>query len=361
MSNKLNKKMKNLLTFLGMLAFLGLSQVVNAQQKFNVQNGAKTEFYNDIETAIEQAQAGDTVYLPAGLIQLQNDLVIDKRLSLVGVGWDINTLQTTFPTEINKIITFTENANGSLLTGCKINGNIYLGNSSAVQDIKLIRNQIIGAVCYIYIYAGSSNISIRENYIYLRTGNQQFNISANPASTSNLPHNCFIENNIFSCGGTALILSIKNSYVINNVFDASFGLNDNSYNIKTNYTIVQNNYIRNTITYFPSLYAGENNIFNNNAFGNDVTFPGGSNTGVDNLMNQAFDDTFESGTYHVKATSLCKNAGTDGTDIGIYGGVFPYKDGSIPFNPHIRPNSIATQTDSEGKLQINITITAQER
>ena len=64
--------------------------------------------------------------------------------------------------------------------------------------------------------------------------------------------------------------------------------------------------------------------------------------------------------YHLQATSLGKNGGIDGTDIGIYGGLFPWKDGSVPSNPHITVKNIATKTDNMGKLNVNVTVTAQD-
>ncbi|MCL2312539.1 MAG: hypothetical protein FWC41_08670 [Firmicutes bacterium] len=311
---------------------------------FNVQNGTRTEFYNSLDTAMQYAVAGDTIYLPAGLIQLENDLVIDKKLALVGVGWDINALQTSFLTEINRRITFTENANGSLLTGCRINNQIILGDNSAVQNIKLIRNNLRStSFISIDIYSGSSNIFIRENNI---SGSFRIDMST---LTANLPHTIFIENNIIF-SPTIYISNIKNSFILNNVFNSSY-----TTSIGIGNCIVQNNYIRNLAN------LGANNVFNNNAFTDNLTFPNGTNVGANNLVNQDFNDTFESGTYQIKETSPCKNAGADGTDIGIYGGTIPYKDGSIPFNPNIRANSISSQADNEGKLRIDITVTAQDR
>jgi len=51
--------------------------------------------------------------------------------------------------------------------------------------------------------------------------------------------------------------------------------------------------------------------------------------------------------------------GTDATQVGIYGGAFPYKEGAVPLNPHIQSKNIATSTDANGDLQIQIQVKAQ--
>ena len=63
----------------------------------------------------------------------------------------------------------------------------------------------------------------------------------------------------------------------------------------------------------------------------------------------------------IREDSPCKNAGTDGTDIGIFGCPAPYKDGAVPFNPHINKALISGQTDKDGKLKVDIQVSAQTR
>jgi len=51
--------------------------------------------------------------------------------------------------------------------------------------------------------------------------------------------------------------------------------------------------------------------------------------------------------------------GTDGTQVGIYGGSQPFKEKGTPSNPQVTKKNIGTQTDADGNLQINMTIEAQ--
>lgn len=62
--------------------------------------------------------------------------------------------------------------------------------------------------------------------------------------------------------------------------------------------------------------------------------------------------------YHLKSPTTY--LGTDGTEVGIYGGTFPYKEGSVPRNPHIQLKNIASKTDDNGSLQIEIQVEAQD-
>jgi len=104
----------------------------------------------------------------------------------------------------------------------------------------------------------------------------------------------------------------------------------------------------------------------------NVTFPYQStgSIGINNIVNQTQSTIFvnQSGNsfsydddYHLQSTCPGKNAGRDGTDIGIYGGASPWKEGSIPFNPHIQTLNISPVTNSSGNLNVNIQVEAQPR
>jgi len=110
------------------------------------------------------------------------------------------------------------------------------------------------------------------------------------------------------------------------------------------------------------------NSFKNNLFFRTTNL-GSSNFGIGNLVNQPQSSVFINQTgntfdyahdYHINPDSPAKNTGTDGTDIGIYGGPFPWKEGSVPFNPHIQSLIIDSKTDKDGNLNVKIKVQAQE-
>ena len=121
---------------------------------------------------------------------------------------------------------------------------------------------------------------------------------------------------------------------------------------------------------WPSTFSG--NTFNNNIFCFTFTFPAGNvNQGnAYNKINIPQDSIFKNQTgttfsytqnYHLRTTSIGKNAGTDGNDIGIYGTAYPYKEGAVPANPHVQSKSIGAQTNPNGKLTVKVKVAAQDR
>ena len=109
------------------------------------------------------------------------------------------------------------------------------------------------------------------------------------------------------------------------------------------------NYIYNNII-VPNTISLGNNYSNLNYIGIQQSNIFISQTG------NAFDYTHN---YHLQNPS--QYLGTDGTQVGIYGGTTPFKEKGAPSNPQITNRNIATQTDVNGNLQISISSKAQDR
>ena len=339
---------------LGVIALTVSGAALNAQQKFNVQNGTKTVFYDSLEIAIRQADSGDTIYLPGAVIPVKNDLIIDKKLAIIGAGCDVDSIGGLQTTEIKRPdgnyanINFRNGSDGSLLTGCIVN-SITFGNMNQynepqqnIQNVTILRNKIYGVV-----KLGISSTANLVKQIILSENIIIMSITGMNAS------NCIINNNLIGPSGY-MIDGLINSRISNNVIATVSNLQGCN--------IENNSFIDGTNDF------GTNCTYNNNAFYHNLTFPIGSNTGSNNLMNQTVTQTFGIGSitynsknYIVRSDSPCKNAGTDGTDIGIFGGPNPYKAGAVPFNPHINKSNISAQTDKNGNLKVNIKVSAQIR
>jgi hypothetical protein len=318
-----------------------------AQQKINVQNGTKTAFYNDLETAVQEAVSGDTIYLPGGPVYLQEDqLIIDKKLAVIGAGWDLDSIGALKPTELRNNsnrdadIRFSVGSDGSLLTGLKLHNITFDNNAS-----QLIANVTIARIYTIYggsikLGAGVNNIFVRESYI----------LGGFDGAGA---RDCWINNN--AIGGTAFG-DFQNSHIYNNVINCYYGVGGNN-------CVYENNFI-----YTGNLSATDC-IFNNNAFTFNITFPHGTNnTGFDNLVSQPYSGNFIGSldwvvpkNLKLKDDSPLKNAGTDGTDIGMYGGNDPYKEGAVPFNPHIDEIVVSSITDKAGNLKVKMQVSSQTK
>lgn len=115
------------------------------------------------------------------------------------------------------------------------------------------------------------------------------------------------------------------------------------------YNVCRDNYYQNNIfASSPSFNnsSGHNNIGNINPNALFTSFSGNSYSPTDN--------------YHLQPNSIGINAGTDGTDIGIYGGPFPWKEGAVPSNPHVQFININGNTNPNGTLPVNINVNAQD-
>ena len=76
-----------------------------------------------------------------------------------------------------------------------------------------------------------------------------------------------------------------------------------------------------------------------------------------NSSNNSFEYT---ANYHLLPTCVGVGAGTDGTDIGIFGTASPYKEGAVPMNPHVIRNMINTSSNNN-TLHIDIQVEAQDK
>jgi len=267
--------------------------------------------FTDLQTAINTASTGDTLYV-AGTGTAYPQVTIDKQLTVIGSGYAPPA--PALPTIISTIYLYSNSA-GSRLIGVNFNSYLYL----YANNLTMERCQLYYISAQV---AGLSNIVLRHNYIYyygMSNPNSALlsnNIihSGGYIQTSN-SNSVVVTNNLFM-GGYYALYEISNALITNNIFWQSTPV----------YTTVTSNIFNNNITY----QTGDNNI------------PFGSNVGTGNLVgvnpqftnvpNNSVNFTYN---YDLAPASAGNDAGTDGTDIGIYGGVAPWPNQSglarIPF------------------------------
>jgi hypothetical protein len=137
-----------------------------------------------------------------------------------------------------------------------------------------------------------------------------------------------IDHNLF-LGGNGRLHILYNVVVSNNIFSRSTGLVFDPSSNGIVYCTFNNN--------LSNLTTIAHTAFFNPAtdFANFVASVGGSNTGSGNIIGQnplftlnANPDAYSTlDNYRLQAASPGKNAGNDGTDIGIYGGSYPFPSG----------------------------------
>lgn len=162
--------------------------------------------------------------------------------------------------------------------------------------------------------------------------------------------------------------TVKNLYVSNSHINQIVGLSSTStgqidHCIVTGYInmpfLFTNSILYNSL---PASATSKNNLFVGNAqVGDGVQDMNNNWTGVANAGVYAVDG--EDGTYATDKTFELKYpnkyVGTDGTQIGLYGGNYAWN--KIPCLPRITESNIDTKTSADGKLKVSIKVQAQTK
>ncbi|MDL2314939.1 right-handed parallel beta-helix repeat-containing protein [Bacteroidales bacterium OttesenSCG-928-C19] len=334
---------RNLLTFATTI-LMGLSSLIAQTIIVQDAEGKNARLYTDLETAVNGANSGDYLYLSGGTYDITstwkgydgkgsyaNYLVIEKLLHFVGAGYqqglDIPVLKGT--------IAFRKSASGSTVTGLLMD-NIYL---DSISNTRISRCKITNNL---HLCGTGSNDVITECDINTVIGAESITSNATIAN-----YLCIISKNIIK-----EISHFENVTISNNIISSYFSSLSN--------VTIKNNIF--THGMFPDYSAKNSEISNNilvGAFSINAT-----NTYTNNFEGYTTSEIFmdyTKGDYHLKETCPGKNAGTDGTDIGIYGTEFPFKDLRVPGIPYFSNKEVAPETGADGKLKVNITVEAQER
>ncbi len=305
--------------------------------------------YNGFVEAQNEASPGDTIYLPGGGFAT-NNITIDKRLIIFGAGHYPDSTTATGKTILNGYINLSENADSIHFEGVDITNSITTTSNHAVNHITIKYCRVQG------------ELNIR--------GDQ-----SNPAL------NLLVINSVVN--GSVELTNAQNAGILNSLFNNN--ISDTNGNLFKNNIFFLNN--RSNYSYLYTLYGNnnilENNIFlrtqdreisgNSNIVRNNITpktdpYWGSTPIESDNYTGVAVEDIFIDQTgnafdythdYHLNSPETY--VGTDGIQVGLYDGLFPYKEGAVPSNPHIYMKNVSAQTDDEGQLQIQVGVEAQTR
>lgn len=323
------------------------AMVVNAQKTVILEHAGTSTAFNGASPFVEAYDAavtGDIIYLPGGAIVPPP--AIDKGIKVYGVGHYPAATSATQGTQLTTSIYLNENADNFYLEGVEIEGNIYINSNQTVDHISIVRCRF--SQFYVYTNTGtlSDNFIIRESVI-------ESSINLSGAMNGTIT-NCILQNGISN--GTKM--SIRNNLFL---YDGSTSSEPVSN--------VDNSTIANCIFCKDDYGIQEKcdvTTFTNNAFRIDPTPIQGNTTIVNSYINNVNLFENQSGIafsydhdYQLTGSYATDYLGDEGTQIGIYGGLFPFKEKSIPTTPHISSQTIAPSTDGEGKLSISITVEAQ--
>ena len=325
--------------------------LLNAQRTVALHSATGVKMFSGINPFVDAynaAENGDTIYLPGGTF---TSSPIDKQLFIYGAGYHPDSTVVTLPTYITSDINPGGNADGLVVEGVVFASGPNINHDVSASNMTFRRCRF------------NENISFNGNATPagLSTGNMFAECLFMKTMELSNAANCLFSNNIF-------IESVNNSK--SNTFKNNIFLrNELCFNQVNNNDISNNVFIFTSNDWLVGGYYGSNgNIFNNNLlvaatpnYGNNPIISN-NYTGVaqaDIFVDQteyAFSYTHN---YHLK--NPASYPGSDGSQVGIYGGMFPFKTASVPSNPHIQSKSIASETNSAGELQIQIRVQAQNK
>lgn len=309
--------------------------------------GRAVKYYyrsDGLQKAYLDAVDGDTIYLPGGTFAPPS--LIEKRLTIYGTGHYPEESAATGKSIINGTINLGAGADNVHIEGVDVTGGIEVANNVSVNYLTVSRSRIGQSInfrgdksnpctgitfdgCVLGSNLFFSNLvnsgvfnSILAGYIYLSEanifGNNIIFYSSNPVYVSS---NNNFNNNIFRVSTNSMLVSSgsEGNYFRYNIIGASSPNYGTGAQATGNYTGVE----------FSSVFASQSGL----SFSYDHDY---------HLINPE--------TY----------TGTDGSQAGIYGGVFPYREGAVPVTPHITSAGISARSDAEGNIQIEISVEAQE-
>ncbi len=291
--------------------------------------------YTSISDAIAAASAGDTIYVHGSGV-VYPAFTVNKQLTLIGPGHKPQKQVAAIVQIAPPNIIFASGSSGSVIMGFYFQSGLTI--DPGVNNLRIQENYSTGTLSV----EGTGHL-IMKNILRSGIGLNNYGVQGNIMVRNNI-----IEQNL--TGAIDATVEFSNNFIY-------------SLNFCTNcaYTVFKNNIIWGT---YPTS-AINMTFLNNIAFLNiNDTLPPPGSLGSGNIIgNPMFVSYPLAGTtfsyshdYHLMSGSPAIGAGTDGTDIGIYGGVTPFDPYGEPPVPQVFEFNIHNPViPSGGNLDIKIT------
>jgi len=276
--------------------------------------------YLDLQIAINEASAGDTIYVEGSAVDYESsvssDYTVDKKLHIIGPGYLLgqndSLLQFREEATIGDYFIFSTGAEGSIIEGLhfddqvrantsniiirnnRIDANAYIGiNSNECTDILYLQNHLTS----LYVYRGGDGV-IKNNIV-----------SGTITNTSDAGSELQIVNNTFTTSSTSDAIKVNGSYVVNNIMAGTI-MNGTSNTLENNFTSAED-----YLTNFVGPEKGDSDS-----------------------------------KWQLLETSKFYAGATDGGQCGAFGGATPYRLSGLPNSvPQIyKIESSGTATESTG-------------
>lgn len=325
---------------LSLLFISMLSQSLWAQQFYTTSitvqyADGQVSYFDTLDEAFMALKAGCVVYIPSGSYELSNTNEIKCQVAIYGAGCRPYGKDTDY-TRIFGHIEFVEGASSSVVMGLRCENTIIIGDK--VKNL-LIKNVDVKHITF----------SSKSNTGCLVTSSVIRDYLTGDGSAPVQVTNCLAGNIIGIKGGEIANCILKPSSSTSSPYYYSL------YSTTTSSSLMRNN-IGLDLDKSTSLFACQETC---TMVGSSpqIPYPTG---GVEALF-EKYDpsDPFDlrKNNYRLKKGVSGTNAGTDGKDIGLYGGSGFDDTGRAPI-PKIKIREIAPQTDDKDRLKVKIEVIA---
>lgn len=337
--------------------FLSLVALVSATMSFAQSSliatlshdGEISTFYGNsaLREAHEAAQHGDIITLSSGSFTSVN---ITKAVTIRGAGMKVDTIAKTNPTFItgNFDIQIPDNVeqrltiegllhNDIMYLKCKLNNATFLKNKfNKIESTSNAANQMINST---FIHC-----IIKDYYILANNCSGSF-VNCFINSPQNYDSSYEFTNCIICQIGSIYSSTLNNCILYDSGYEGwsqgigSYGGRKLASSNSAFYCLGRNN--NNTI------FANLDNNTTNHSYSDIST------------IFKTFKGTYSDGeTFELTDEAKAKYLGSDGTEVGIYGGALPFNP--TPTNPQITKCNVASKSTADGKLSVDIEVSATE-
>lgn len=317
-------------------------------------NGNSPGQYTDINAAITAAANNDTLYIH-GSPTSYGAITLDKPLTFIGAG-GLPNKNFRFPTTFASIVlaynaNFTRSASGSRLYGLECSTIILSGenitfNARAISNITIERCKVSGSI---QATSGTQNtalchqgINIRNcTVVYCNLYSSRTSIFANNIVTGSVSGGeervgtWLISNNLFfpgpQFGYNTSLGACRAAVITNNIFYNGARATSSSFTSANglNFCTVSNNLVYSVLfNYVSTDIVFGTNSGGNNIINQDPLFTYWDPTTQDfYLYSERYPTAGPFANFRLMTSSPGRGAGSDGLDIGLYGGGTPFVEG----------------------------------
>jgi hypothetical protein len=345
--------MKKLFTFISLVT---ISYFAQANYLTVDNTPGSIAMYTNLQNALDSASIGDTIFVVNSGINYYNfnsnygDITIKKPVVLLGEGYrktDLNvfskptigsiTIQTSYSPGINQtslIGLMASSINGYLnkISNCLILGNVNISN--ATPNTSLLINY-----CRIY---GQLTISGNSNFNSI-VSNSLIGSSTKNVAILSSSYSIFRNNIIFGGLSACSNLTFQNNIIKTPAIGGSYDF------YGTNISLIKN-------------ISEGGNLMNDNYSWDYTLFD--TFGGVYDYSPNYPENSFK-GQFSLSINSITKYIGTDGTEIGLYGGNYPWSknkidNGNIGLPIVKKFEIINTNIEKDQPLNVNLKISKGE-